>query len=286
MGKVKFARKPVRKKRRQLLRELRDEFHKRCITVTATNKWLIRHRKWLVIFVTLLAIHVLWPREIEWWKRHRGILDLNDSLQNHPFVGVCFNKTEIIPGTGAACNGRRHGIWDSALPWNAKIGAAGQKSNKVDDGPLLSVVMPFHNNGLLTCQSLHEIAIDSQLFRTEVILVDDASTQSSSQLVEICARAFADLYNIQVRVVRNEKSVRKNVIYMLVCILYRMMWLRSLMNCFQARCGFHGKIHQANKYKVCACRWGTRSHAILGRKMRKGNCSYLLITICSCLPGH
>jgi hypothetical protein len=213
-----FARKPVRKKRRKLRHKLSDKLYESSISIIETSAWFIRHRKWLVAIVTFLSIHVLWPREIKWWKRHRGILDLNASLQNHPFIGVCFNKTEIIPGTGAACDGRRHGIWDSALPWSAKIGAetwssvrtaagaAGQ--HKENDGPLVSVVMPFHNNGLMTCQSLHEIAIDSKLFRTEVILIDDASRPSSSQLVEMCARAFAELYHIQARVVKNKKSVR------------------------------------------------------------------------------
>lgn len=234
-NKGKFARKTVKKKRQKLLPKLRDKLSEISISRPETNAWFIRQRKWLVAIVTFLAIHILWPREIKWWKRHRGIVDLNDSLQNHPFIGVCFNKTEIIPGTGAACDGRRHGIWDSALPWSAKIGAeawsrqslvrtaagaaAGQQ--KAEDGPLVSVVMPFHNNGLLTCQSLHEIAIDSQQFRTEVILIDDASRPSSSQLVEMCARAFAALYHIQARVVKNEKSVSKKEVlveYLCDCI--------------------------------------------------------------------
>ncbi|KAI8114398.1 hypothetical protein M9434_002523 [Picochlorum sp. BPE23] len=72
--------------------------------------------------------------------------------------------------------------------------------------PLISVVMPFHNQGQMTCQSVHELAQDSVKFKMEFVVVDDESYLEHVSMVKSCLKDMSAWYDFRYTYLRNDVS--------------------------------------------------------------------------------
>ena len=165
-----------------------------------------------------------------YWTRYSEIVRLNDKLRQQPFLGGCFEDQPILKVLGPIC---AHGSLKRAdvVPWHRRLGRTefsvlkenlklgkdvrvvrDRKNDRKNDyldqdaDPLISVVMPFHNQGLMTCQSVHELAQDSVKFKMEVVLVDDESSLEEVSIVKSCLREMSAWYDFRYTYVRNDVS--------------------------------------------------------------------------------
>jgi len=107
--------------------------------------------------------------------------------ENTLLVGVCYLGEAVWADYQPLCELNETNVEKQLSPFGERRGRRwyGTKSRQRADGqevlpvaasaPLLSIVIPFHDNGELTCQALYELVLDSSPFKTEVMLFDDGS---------------------------------------------------------------------------------------------------------------
>ncbi|WPT12213.1 Putative protein y4gI [Picochlorum sp. SENEW3] len=180
-----------------------------------------------------LSAYLVWLvffKPAVYWTRYSEIVRLNDKLRQQPFLGGCFEDQAILRVLGPIC--ARGSLRKSdVVPWHRRLGKTefsvlkenlkiGKDVSVIRDGkrdkknhhhdqdadPLISVVMPFYNQGLMTCQSVHELAQDSAKFKMEVIVVDDESSLEEVSIVKSCLRGMSAWYDFRYTYVRNDVS--------------------------------------------------------------------------------
>lgn len=139
--------------------------------------------------------------------------------ENTLLVGVCYLGEAVWADYQPLCELNETNVEKQLSPFGERRGRRwyGTKSRQRADGqevlpvaasaPLLSIVIPFHDNGELTCQALYELVLDSSPFKTEVILVDDGSDGIERGRVQQCATVFQKRYGTPIQIHSNEESM-------------------------------------------------------------------------------
>ena len=157
-------------------------------------------------FVIFIAALVL-PRVNRQFMQRRGVISrpqsviqMNNMIQSSPTYGTCYKGRSMFPGRSKFCQRGK-------VPPRHLSMMETRKSDHIAPVPNISVVMPFHDHGMLTCQSLQELVLQSEDLDLELVLVDDASTSRESLLVSKCATRLSKTFSMPHEILRNNVSL-------------------------------------------------------------------------------
>lgn len=168
-------------------------------------------RSWhLSLAVILLAIVLRWHENSTVWKRPSYVLSMNKEIDGNPFYGMCYRGQPLLHPKAVYCDHYSDSLMKRILHgWVKPLNRVELRRDtlKLFDEITLSVVMPFHNLGIMTCQSLYELALDSLHFTTEFILVNDESDETEAGKVYACLKRLQHEFLMEYQIVENKKSI-------------------------------------------------------------------------------
>ena len=132
--------------------------------------------------------------------RPEFITDLNKFLKHSNTIGTCFGNFSIL-------GSRYDHLCANQVSSENQFDLHEYESNNTKNYMAaieVSIIMPFRNQGLMTCKSMHELFLDaSRSLPVEAILIDDASEMKDLQIVKSCSSTFSKMFNIKTTVISN-----------------------------------------------------------------------------------
>lgn len=163
-----------------------------------------------VIFVALILQWLISEKDdMIWLRRPSFVTYMNQKLNQNAFYGMCYNGQSLLDPRANYCEEVHSSLVKKILSY-LRIPFSKSRSEKESFLVLnetLSIIMPFHNQGYMTCQSLYELAQDSQHFRAEFILVSDASNRRDLEKVNGCITRMSKKFSIEYDILENELSI-------------------------------------------------------------------------------
>lgn len=177
----------------------------------------VKSALWYSSVVTVLvSLIVQWYRGENYysiWRSRRPsfVKAMNQYVDANAFYGMCYHGQPLIDHRASYCS-HSHGSLARMILDYVRHNILFWKKEKHDvvrlyDGITLSIIMPFHNHGDMTCQSLNELAQDSLQFETEFILVSDASKDTELKKVRRCAERNYVKLSHEYRLLENRVSI-------------------------------------------------------------------------------
>lgn len=169
----------------------------------------LRHRLWHISLATvLLAIALQFFGE--YTRSPSFVNSMNNKINMNPYYGMCYNGRPLLDPKARYCDQAGISFMQRIVAlW--KTFMTGRTFNphydKFYEGTTLSVIMPFHNLGSMTCQSLYELVKDSLHFQTEFILVSDGSEPAEVKKVTKCINKLKGKFLIEFRILENKVSM-------------------------------------------------------------------------------
>lgn len=141
---------------------------------------------------------------------------MKNFVENNPLLGGCFKGEIMLPNYQFPCaqnvplgfprqyQERRGPNW-----YFKRLCKIRNECHSITIGekPLLSIIVPFHNNGNLTCKCIYELVLESLTYQSEIVVIDDASDRTESKIVESCTHKLKINYQTEIVIHRNSESL-------------------------------------------------------------------------------
>lgn len=176
--------------------------------INAGTRGDLRHRLWHISLAVVLLAIALHP-----FRNFSGspsfVHSMNKEINRNPFYGMCYNGRPLLDPRAMYCEQIDISFMQRILAfWNNFMPETSVKlEHKRFYGVMISVIMPFHNHGSMTCQSLYELVKDSLHFQTEFILVNDGSELVEGKKVINCISKMKQKNSIDFHIIQNRISV-------------------------------------------------------------------------------
>lgn len=172
--------------------------------------WLYHHLEkangWISVIVLVVSLVVGFLQIYGLFRRNNSIrrpqhvIAMNTLLQASPTYSICHGEVPIFPEVSTLCTSSQKRRVLSRVIHESNHNNESYEFNGV------SVVMPFHDNGMMTCQSVQEIAFQSADTELEFVLVDDASRSVELQKVVRCIEILKRNFSFRAIILHNDVS--------------------------------------------------------------------------------